>query len=384
MKKIWVLSAAVLAALSAPLAEASLNLPNPIEVDAGPLGKIGVQGVASAFGYYQSNYGLKADSGFTKSEGADISNGMAIVQKSTGPIQFYVQAGAYNFPTLSVPFASTGSVTSTDFGALPIAYLKYAPTADFSIEIGKLPTLIGAESGFTYQNFNIQRGLLWNVEPIVSRGVQVNYSAGPISASVSWNDGYYSNRYNWVSGLLSYTIDGSNSVSVYGGGNLGNAGGATTNSYSNANITDGADDSDIYGLIYTYSAGPLTIEPYLQYMYLPAQPQFGITRSSDNWGAAVLANYNINKVYSVGGRIEYLAADGTPSDGSNAGAVTGFGNGAAAWSFTVTPTYQCHDYFLRGELSYVKAVRLAPDSGFGVSGKFDGQFRLMAETGFLF
>ncbi|MBU2781439.1 outer membrane beta-barrel protein, partial [Acidithiobacillus caldus] len=80
------------------------------------------------------------------------------------------------------------------------------------VEIGKLPTLIGAEDGFTFQNLNIERGLLWDVEPIVSRGVQANYSMGPLSASLSWNDGYYSNRYNTVSGDLTWTIDGSNSL----------------------------------------------------------------------------------------------------------------------------------------------------------------------------
>ncbi len=61
---------------------------------------------------------------------------------------------------------------------------------------GKLPTLIGAEYTFTFENMNIERGLLWNQENAVNRGVQANFTSGPVAVSVSWNDGFYPNRYN--------------------------------------------------------------------------------------------------------------------------------------------------------------------------------------------
>ena len=41
---------------------------------------------------------------------------------------------------------------------------------------------------------NIERGLLWNQENAVNRGIQANYSAGPVAISVSWNDGMLSNK----------------------------------------------------------------------------------------------------------------------------------------------------------------------------------------------
>ena len=377
-------------ALSLPMiagvAQASpLSMPAPLTFSAGPLGKLDVQGIASGMAFYQDN--SPAISGLGgKNIGADISNGMVIVQKNTGQLQFYIQAGAYNFPTVGVPFVSTGSSVNSEFGALPVAYLKYAPTANFSMEIGKLPTLIGAESGFTYQNINIQRGLLWNVEPIVSRGIQFNYSAGPVSASVSWNDGYYSNRFNWVTGLVSYAIDSSNTVSVYAGGNVGNSAGYSPNSYSNANIVDGADDSDIYGLMYEYSSGPWMIEPYVQYMYTPAHPLLGINTSSANYGASVLADYSFTNTVSLGGRVEYLAADnGGASGGGAAGSVTGFGPGSHAWSFTLTPTYQDGGFFARADLSYVNASEPYGWVGsIGTSGTNTTQLRGMLETGFMF
>ena len=41
---------------------------------------------------------------------------------------------------------------------------------------------------------NVERGLLWYQENLVNRGIQVNQSMGKFSASVSVNDGFYSDR----------------------------------------------------------------------------------------------------------------------------------------------------------------------------------------------
>ncbi len=61
------------------------------------------------------------------------------------------------------------------FGDALVAYAKIAPFDNVSISAGKLPTLIGDEYTFTFQNMKFQRGLLWNQEPAISDGVQVNY-----------------------------------------------------------------------------------------------------------------------------------------------------------------------------------------------------------------
>jgi hypothetical protein len=50
----------------------------------------------------------------------------------------------------------------------------------------------------------------------------------------------------------------------------------------------------------------------------------------------------------------------------------------------VTPTYQVKNYFVRGELSYVKVDDLHAGYGFGNGGKDDSQATAMVETGFLF
>ena len=80
--------------------------------------------------------------------------------------------------------------------------------------------MIGAEYTFSFENMNIERGLLWNQEPAISRGIQVNQTMGKVTASVSWNDGFYSSRYTWLSGSLAYKT-GPNALSFVAGGNLG-------------------------------------------------------------------------------------------------------------------------------------------------------------------
>jgi len=57
---------------------------------------------------------------------------------------------------------------------------------------------MGAESTFTYQNFNIERRIVWNQENAINRGIQVNQTLASTWLPRHWNDGYYSNRYSWL------------------------------------------------------------------------------------------------------------------------------------------------------------------------------------------
>jgi hypothetical protein len=339
----------------------------PITFDAGPVGTIDVGGVVSGLALWQTNHSSTPGD---HEDLFDLSNGQVFVQKTTGLIQFYLQVGAYSLPSLGSPYVRSSTATGSDFSAVPVGYLKIAPTDSFNIEVGKLPTLIGAEYTFTFENMNIERGLLWNQEPAISRGVQANYTAGPIAVSVSVNDGAYSNRYNWVSGSLAYTISPADTVSAVGGGYLGK------DAYSSA-----VNSESVYNLIWTHTSGPWTITPYAQYTNIHG---FYIFPSSSTWGGAVLANYSINPNWNLSGRVEYI-------DQSTGYDPMLYGNKSSAWSFTVTPTYQYKIFFARAEASYVTANNIgylsslgSPGPGFGVSGTKSDQFRLLLETGILF
>ena len=200
--------------LSTPSITGPLQAGPPTTFDAGPLGKLSLNGVLSGIGVVQGNH----VSGDAAGQAA-LSNGQVFVQKTDGWRQFYVQAGAYNILSLGLPFTPTGKQVDDLYSSVPVAYLKLVAAKNTSIQIGELPTLMGAEYTFAFQNMNIERGLLWNQENAITRGVQLNQTMGKLSASLSWNDGYYSNRYSWLSGSLTY-MQGRHSLSFVGMGNL--------------------------------------------------------------------------------------------------------------------------------------------------------------------
>ena len=81
---------------------------------------------------------------------------------------------------------------STDlFSPIPVAYLEYSPMKGLYIQAGKLPTIIGYESALTYQNNNIQRGLVWNMQPVINNGVRLTYSTDLFFVKLGVNDGFY-------------------------------------------------------------------------------------------------------------------------------------------------------------------------------------------------
>jgi Putative beta-barrel porin-2, OmpL-like. bbp2 len=345
--------------------------PNPLKFDGGPLGPVYVTGVLSGFGMAQSNH-----TATDKTARFDITNGQAIVQNTSGMVQFYAEAGIYSLPALGASYVTASKLNSQLYGPLPVGYLKLAPSDSFSIQAGKLPTLIGAEYTFTFENMNIERGLLWAQEPAVSDGVQGNYSVGPFSFSVSLNDGLYSGNYDWLSGLATWTINGSNSLSVAAGGNFGQS------NVSTVATPEAQNNGSILNVIYTYSAAPWTITPYVQVSNVPKNASLGIGHDTQTYGGAVLASYAVTESVSLAGRAEYIASTGNATDGASN--LLGFGAGSSAWSFTVTPTYQKSLFFVRGEASYVGVSGASSGSAFGRSGNATDQERFLVETGIVF
>ena len=349
-------------AMSGPLT----NNPAPFSLDSVPglddiLGKVYVSGAISGMVMGQTNaHEVPGD----RDGYMDLTNGMVVLQKTDGWFQWYVQAGAYSYPTIGTPYTNASNTGSATFGAVPQAWGKVVLSDSFNVIAGELPTLIGDEYAFTYENMNVERGLLWAQEPLVSRGVQANYTSGPFSLSVSWNDGYYSNRYNEVSGLLSYAFNGgADTLAVAAEGQLGHTG------YGNAGSTPFQNNSSIYNLIWTHTSGNWTISPYFQY-----------TNSdllhTDSASGAVLVTYAFNDFWKLSGRFEYV--------GSSGPANILYGAGSNAFSFTITPTWQYKRFFVRPELSYISASSTTAGSALGQFGNDTDQFRGLIETGILF
>ncbi len=374
-------------ALASPSMSGPLQMAGPTELDTylpgiselgksipgvSDLGKLDFNGVLSGIGIVQNHaVGGSGD----RTSRVDVSNAQIILQKADGLVQFYLQAGAYDIPALGTPLVPAGKALSDLYGPLPVAYLKIAPTSNFSIMAGNLPTLIGAEYTFTFENIDVERGLLWDQENAINRGIQLNYSTGPLNASLSWNNGFYSQSYTWLWGSLAYAIDPANTLTAVGGQNLG------FSKFSNFATPALQNNSGIYDLIYTYNSAPWIIQPYFQWTWVPHNPEIGALRSTSTLGGALLASYALTDNFFLAGRVEYIGSTGNPTDGA---ANLLYGPGSGAWSLTLTPTYQHKKFFVRPEVSFVQARGYTSGDVFGSEGKNPAQIRGLIETGFLF
>jgi hypothetical protein len=351
--------------------------PSPQRFDLNYVGPVYVTGAASGLAQIQTN-ALPAD----RTRQLDIDNAQVFLNKPSGQWQFFVQAGYYAIPALGAPYVHAVDTTPTLFTTFPVAYLKYAATDNISIIAGKLPTLIGAESTFSYQNLNIQRGLLWNQENAINRGVQATYTSGPLTIAASVNDGFYSDRYSWVSLSASYALDKANTLAVIAGDNTSHT------SVSSARTPLFQNNEQIVNLIYTRTQGPWSIQPYLQYTHVPRIPQLGAGDSANTYGGAILLSYDFGSApaaYRTPGlklpvRLEYIASSGTAAHGAPN---LLYGPGSAAWSLTITPTYQYKKFFARAEISYVGTRKTTPGLAFGGDGNNRTQVRGLLEAGFL-
>jgi hypothetical protein len=349
--------------------------PNPANYEIGPLGKIYVTGVVSGFGQIQNT----VSPGDNRSQ-ADMSNAQVMIQKTDGVFQFYAQAGAYSLPALGMPYMRASTVTDQFYGPLPVAFVKLAPFDGFSIQAGKLPTLIGAEVTFDFEDLNIQRGLLWNQENAVNRGIQANYEAGPLSLSLALTDGFYSGHLSWLVGSATYKFDANNILTFIGGGNTKTD---TTNTLATPVLQN---NEQIYNLMYTYTSGAWTLMPYLQYSFIGKNAEIAAGSDASTFGGAMFVIYNFEPQFGLAGvtlpvRFEYIRSSGSVVDNTPN---LMYGPGSKAWSITLTPTYQRNIFFARADLSYVGTSGTTPGLVFGPTGNDKTQLRAVLETGIIF
>ena len=348
--------------MTAPLSTAA----PPHTFNAGPFGTVAITGILSGIGLTQSNW-IPGD----KPTHWDLSNGQIFLQKTSGWFQFYLQAGAYDLPALGAPYFTAVDTVKGLYGPLPVGYVKLVK-GNFNAEIGELPTLIGAEYTFTFENMNVERGLLWGQETAISRGIQVSDTFKKLSLTASWNDGFYSNVYNWISGSAAYAFNSSNTLSFVA---AGNAGETTSTGLATPFLQN---NGQIYNILYTFTHESLTITPYWQYTRVPANAKLGIPTTGSTDGGALLLNYNFKHGISLAARPEYITSKGLN--------LLFLGTGSSAFGITFTPTYQKAGFFLRGDVSIVDARNLtAPDAfAFGALGTNSKQVRGVVEAGFMF
>ncbi len=368
--------------------------PNPTCFAVGALGDIYVGGALTGYGYYQtnpfSNFATPAAPNERDRAGRfDFSNLQGWIQKPEGTFQFYVQGGGYAIPGLGVPNVSSIAQTDLLFTPLPVAFGKIQINDAWSVQGGRMPTIIGSELPFTFQNLNINRGLLFAQENVINHGVQVNYAEGPWSVSVAGTDGFFSGEITWLTGNIAYKIDDSNTIGINGGVNLGRQNVALQSPRYQFATPLFQQNSGIFNINYTYSNGPWIISPYFQFTNVERDLRIGILDSASTYGGALLAAYTFNENFALAGRIEYEEQNGVRGSGTTS---LLYGAGSNAFSVTITPTFTWDRYFLRVEYAHVELGGITRGSiangtlgtGFGRTGNRTSQDRYMVETGITF
>jgi len=317
----------------------AMSGPTAIQIDGGPLGPLQLSGGVDGYAYFDNPVVSGQDNG------ANVANALVELQKSSGILQFTIEigsnGGAIGLGGAVGKLAET-SINTFTTGPLYAGYLTVAPPdLPITISAGQLGSLEGYESGVDWNNPSQIVTDIFEVQNSQSRGVEANYTAGPLSATVEFGDGFDTGVFNFVQALVTYTIDSSNVANIYYAGNVGRTG---DNAITYGGGTVGGDpvyvNSQMIGGFYSYTMGNLNLVPEAQYVYAKADAQVGIPKSTANFGAALFGDYSFGtSPYSIGGWVEY--AD---SVGGGDWFIT---PGSELVGFAVSPTWQYKDLFAR-------------------------------------
>lgn len=324
---------------------------------------------------------VNATGSFDTPTGADVatrvntSNAFAILTKTAGTLQFALQAGTYSIPV--VGFAGNKTIqkgANTDlFGAVPLAVAEYVPNGNFNVSAGILATLTGAESTFTYQNWNIERGAVWNVENAVSRGVRAAWTRGKLTTTLGANDGFYSGHYGAAEGSLAFAPDANDSLLFVW---------LDPNSRTPGNPSSSVANKELFNLVYTRTRGNLQLAPYVLSARSPSAAGLGYPQSESAFGAALLANLTLSSRFSTAARWESLHNSSGPSDTSLNADLVGYGPGSGVTTWTITPAWTLgHGAFARVDFSHAHVTGAANGVAFGSDGNTHDQNRIMLEIG---
>lgn len=320
---------------------------------------------------------LDTPTGIDENARTDLSNGLLIFAKNTGWFRFGVTAGVYAFPVVGQALNPTvqANANTALYGYVPSYYVAFAPNDNVTVSAGQLATLLGQEDGFTYQNVDVQRGLVWNAEPAFSRGVRVQYTQGKFTGDLEYDDGYYSGNHRAFEGLVGWAPTGSTDLQFAF---------IAPQSNTPGNITTVIANKTEYDVMLTQQIGKLQLLPYALFIASPAQSALGYAANESATGLAFLADYAPSARFSVGARYEWIANHSDAADTSLNADFIGYGSGSRAATFTITPAYRVNLFFARAEFSTVNAISARPGLAFGALGTGSLQTRFLLETGVQF
>lgn len=372
----------------------AMNGPTPIKYNLGRLGEYSISGGVDGYGAVYNNGTGNLFNQNPQNVSTGLANALINIQKTTGLVQFTFEAGEYTFPILgskAFEYPTGSPQNGYNFLGTPVlqGYVTLAPSPDFSISAGIIPTVEGLESGQDWGNSNFFLSQLANMEITSERGVEATLTHGPAILTVQFDDGYFSKRFNNIQGALTYNLNSSDYIYVYGSDTMG------TTDFTN--VTNGFPEvnSNMIGGGFNATFGKLNVIPYVQYQWLPKSARVGNVKTYSNIGFAISADYQFNKLWSLGSQVSYVSTNTDKQDIANAVAfgnwmgygATGpgaIGPGASMLGFQVTPTWQYKQLFVRTTFAYSHLSSFLPGFGYGTSGNKSSLFAGVVEVGFLF
>ena len=221
------------------------------------------------------------------------------------------------------------TINNLSTGPLYDGYVTLAPKGSpVTISAGMMASLEGYESALDWSNPVQLTTAIFFVQNMHSRGVSLNYTKGPINATVMYGDGYNTGVFNFLQALVTYTINSSNVVErllrrqsrpdrserqdLWRHLQLWQQ--ARTPAASARSETFGPQfaNSQLVGAYYSYTMGNLNLVPEVQYQVAKADAKLGIYKETSNFGAALFETYTFGKSpYSLGGWVEYFDSHGS-------------------------------------------------------------------------
>lgn len=307
----------------------------------------------------------------------NVSSALLTVTRNTGFFRYGASAGVYTLPVVGLSGNDTLAprANANTFGPVPSAYVSINPNDRLSVSAGYLATMIGQENTYTYVNSNIQRGLVWNMETAVSRGVRLTLTGEKFAGALELNDGFFSGHYLGLEGSVINTPDPNRSFEFVF---------VVANSRAPANWTSAIANKRLYDFMYTGTSGRWSFQPYILLVQSPKSAALGYANTQNAYGAVFMATWSMSPQWSLATRVEDVANQSTASNRGQNADLVGYGPGSGAWTFTLTPAYVYRNFILRVELSQVAVRSAAPGLAFGASGSRRRQFRFVVESGLQF
>lgn len=322
-----------------------------LEVNTKGLGKLEISGALS--GYLLSG-DQRITEGDRKSR-TDLSSALISVSRKGEFFSFTLQGGAYAFPILGMSLSKTSEDTDM-YSPLPLAYVELNLAKSLTLSAGRLGTLVGYEAPFTYQNNYIQRGLVWNMQPLFHHGIRLTWVKGPFTFKGGLNDGYFSagvDSYTrddrTVTSKISPALEFSTSLEISKNFNLAFNLLLPKKSALPNEVAEPANKRQ-YNTVLNFVIGNMTLGVDGLFVEAPRSYKARVSERAKAYGLALHGAYDLTPI-KIALRFEYV------KDKKDAGGVdlVGLGEGNRAYTLTLSPGYYKDPLFLRADLSYVKA-----------------------------